>query len=272
MSAPLKETHAGGVVQVALAPGQRFGILPRAIPEDLRLPPDARLVAAWLATQQEGFQVVVSAICSLLGLGKEKWQRIARQLESTGYLSRSCSPTGPSGRWVWKTLFFADASGNSPVAGADLTGAVSPGSGAPGDGGDGNIREQGEEDKNPKRESARAPRAPAGAGPRTPRSARWGLEVDEQNGIHHKPGDARDAQAMARIVTFPQPQVQQAVALAASLDPQGRAFPSQVLRTLLKQQGPTSASPPAWANAQSLAQALEAEAHQIINGGSQWTD
>lgn len=257
-------------MQIALAPGQRFGILPRAIPEDLRLPPDSRLVAAWLATQQEGFQVVVSAICSLLGLGKEKWQRIARQLESTGYLSRSCSPTGPAGRWVWTTLFFADASANT---GADLTGAGFPGSGAPGDGGDGNIREQGEEYKNPKRESARAPRAPAGAGPRTPRSARGGLEVDEQNGIHHKPGDARDSQAMARIVTFPQPQVQQAVALAASLDPDGRAFPSQVLRTLLKQQGPTSASPPAWANASALAQALEAEARQLINGGvQQWTD
>ena len=139
-----------------MAPGERYGILPRRIPEDLRLPPDARLVAAWLATQQEGFQVVVTALASRLGLGKEKWQRIARQLEATGYLRRSCSPAGERGRWVWTTLFYADASAISAATGADLTGAGFPGDGAPVAGYDGSIRTQRDEEK-----ERTAPPAPA---------------------------------------------------------------------------------------------------------------
>lgn len=218
----LKKTHAGGVVQVSRAPGERYGILPRSIPEDLRIPPDARLVAAWLATQQPGFQVVVGALATRLGLGKEKWQRIARQLQAAGYLRRSCAPSGPGGRWVWTTFFYADA---SAISAADQTGAGKPGAGVVGDGCDGHIRRQAEENKQEenkkeKRERARGP-------------ARNEFETDEKTGIQHNPNDHRDQQALLAILKHPASAVEAAVTQAKGLDDLARAFPSAVLRILL---------------------------------------
>lgn len=105
MTADLHETHSGGVVQVVMPPGAKFGIVPRALLEDDRLNLDTRAVAAWLASQSEGFQVVVAVLRKRMGLGEDRWARIARELEAGGYLTRSCSPAGQSGRWVWHITF-----------------------------------------------------------------------------------------------------------------------------------------------------------------------
>lgn len=266
MSAPINETHKGGVVQVVQAPGQRFGILPRSIPEDLRLPPDARLVACWLATQQEGFQVVVSALSAKLGLGKEKWQRIARQLEAAGYLLRSCSPSGPGGRWVWTTLFFSDASAST---GGGLTGAGFPGSGAPGAGRDGYIREQGKENKEPKKREGGASAPPRAARRRASLPGGTQFEIDHKTGIHHDPKNRRDADAMRQIAEHPAASVRAAAREVAALDDQGRAFPSSVLRHLLRAQGRAQADVPAWARG---AAGRPRGGGLIVDGEATWTD
>jgi len=271
MSAPLKETHAGGVVQVALSPGQRFGILPRSIPQDLRLPPDARLVASWLATQAEGFQIVVSVLCAHLGLTKGRWQRIARQLQAAGYLSRSCSPSGPQGRWVWKILFYSDPSGGT---GAESTVTVAwfSGDGETADGEASNRRIQDEknnlEDPQKRERERRAPARPRTAQRR--RASRMGgqFEIDQQTGIHHNPSSARDQEALRQIALHPAAVVRSSVSEAAAMDDQGRAFPSAVLRSLLRQSQKPRATP-AWAKGAARPQA---QTCTIIEGDASWID
>ena len=194
-------------------------------------------MACWLATQAQGFQVVVSALSTRLGLGKEKWQRIARQLEESGYLSRSCSPTGPGGRWVWTTLFFADASAHSTPTGADPTGAGFPGSGAPGDGSDGNKRRR-QDQKNKQEEHKQAKEKERKAA----RGRADKFQIDQKTGIQHNPHDHRDQQALLAILKHPTGAVEDAANLAKALDDLGRAFPSAVLRILLKGKGHSAES------------------------------
>lgn len=105
MSSPIQETHSGGVLSVAMSPGERYGIVPRALLQDLNLGLDTRCAAAWLSSQQEGFQISVAALCRLVGISSGRWQRMARELEKNGYLTRSKSPSGLSGHWVWTITF-----------------------------------------------------------------------------------------------------------------------------------------------------------------------
>ena len=103
----IKETHTGGVIAINLSPGGRYGIVPRALLEDKNLGLDTRCAAAWLSSQAEGFQVSVSALCHLVGVTKDRWQRMARELEKGGYLARAKHPSGKRGRWVWEITFSA---------------------------------------------------------------------------------------------------------------------------------------------------------------------
>lgn len=117
--------HSGGVVQVQYV--TRYGSVPEALLEDIRLDLDSRAVAAWLAVKPSGWQISVTSLrmrLSLQGkkmLGKDRWQRIALELESAGYLFRR-KVNGKGGQWVWHITF-------NPVP-ASLTVAVSDGSGS----------------------------------------------------------------------------------------------------------------------------------------------
>ena len=130
----VQDTHSGGVLSVSMPPGSRYGIVPRALLEDPRLGLDTRAVAAWLSTQDAGFQIVIAVLCRKMGLGKERWLRIARELEGSGYLSRRKHPIGvnpASGRqnqWKWEITFTPVPNG-SP--GVDLSVVGSPDHGAP---------------------------------------------------------------------------------------------------------------------------------------------
>jgi hypothetical protein len=100
--------HTGGVVQVRYS--ARFGSVPEPLLEDIRLDLDSRAVAAWLAVKPSGWQISVTSLrlrLSLHGkkmLGKDRWQRIARELESAGYLVRK-KVNGHDGQWVWHITF-----------------------------------------------------------------------------------------------------------------------------------------------------------------------
>jgi hypothetical protein len=105
--------HIGGVVQVQHE--SRWGSVPEALLEDVNLKLDSRAVAAWLAIKPTGWQISVITLRQRLALkgkrmlGKEKWQRIARELESAGYLFRKVVH-GDAGQWVWYITFNPIAS------------------------------------------------------------------------------------------------------------------------------------------------------------------
>lgn len=152
--------HSGGVVQVRHA--RRHGVVPEALLEDKRLALDSRLVAAWLAVKQDGWQILVGVLRCRLAcgdqkmMGKDLWQRIARELENAGYLTRQ-RVNGPAGQWNWHITFhpapddsiaagiadncsFAIAgfagSGEKTMAGSAAAGSIGaawPGAGLPGD-------------------------------------------------------------------------------------------------------------------------------------------
>lgn len=100
--------HTGGVVQVRHT--TRYGAVPEALLEDSRLDLDSRAVAAWLAVKQDGWQILVGVLRARLGrdgqqlLGKDRWQRIANELEHAGYLTRN-KVHGSDGRWTWHVTF-----------------------------------------------------------------------------------------------------------------------------------------------------------------------
>ena len=134
--------HSGGVVQVAHT--ARYGTVPEALLEDNRLGLDSRAVAAWLAIKASGWQINVAYLRWCLALpgkeelGQDLWQRIANELESAGYLSRT-RLRGGSGLWVWHITFnpvpasatIAGSAGHgSTVHGAPACGA--PDAGQPG--------------------------------------------------------------------------------------------------------------------------------------------
>jgi hypothetical protein len=100
--------HSGGVVQVQHV--ARYGSVPESLLEDIRLDLDSRAVAAWLAVKPSGWQISVMSLRMRLSikdkkmLGKDRWQRIARELESAGYLFRK-KINGNGGQWVWHITF-----------------------------------------------------------------------------------------------------------------------------------------------------------------------
>lgn len=126
--------HSGGVVQVQHV--ARYGAVPESLLEDNRLDLDSRAVAAWLAVKPGGWQISIKNLRQRLArrdksmLGKDRWQRIAHELESAGYLSRK-KVNGKSGQWVWH-IIFNPVPASCTVVGSAGCGVAEPG--APVDG------------------------------------------------------------------------------------------------------------------------------------------
>lgn len=195
----IQQTHAGGVIKVNPAPGN-WGALPTDLLQDQALSLDSRAVAAWLATRPSNWQISIFHLLKTLGLGKEKWLRIARELENGGYLLRSKAPCGPGGRWVWQIEFCA-----IPFSKNGKT--------------------------NPNESKAAAKKG----------GANNGYEIDE-NGIHYLRGNLKDNGALAKINAYPSHLIKSATKAARELDPENRAFPSAVLKQLLRQTNKTEPS------------------------------
>ncbi len=140
--------HSGGVVQVQHR--ARWGAVPEALLEDDRLDLDSRAVAAWLAVKPNNWQISVTALRRRLArkgqsahisesddkvpmLGKDRWQRIASELEAAGYLIRRRT-NGPGGHWIWNIVFNPEpasmggfAGDGLPVPGAATAGSTTAG-------------------------------------------------------------------------------------------------------------------------------------------------
>lgn len=262
MNAPLMETHVGGVIRTTMPPGE-WGSVPHALVEDSRLELDTRAVAVWLATRPAGWQISIPHLLKSLNLGRDRWRRIARDLESNGYLRRNATPNGPGGRWVWEIIFCSIPS---------PTGDGFPGDGVPGDGpgGDKNKQEMNKKETKNRERSARA----RAEGAEPPRSlASRGMVLDEKTGVMHSPGNLRDEEAMAQISKFPSVLITQATAAARALDVHKRAFPSATLHQLLKMRHKRNDDTPAWAMGSARGQAADpAGDGRVIDGGVSWRD
>lgn len=119
--------HAGGVVRVTHR--SRWGSVPEALLEDQRLALDSRAVAAWLAVKPVGWQVSVQALRIRLQVRKDRWQRIAGELEAAGYLIRE-RRQGAGGKWIWNIEFNPeplDAPASTAIAGFSGSGCADSG-------------------------------------------------------------------------------------------------------------------------------------------------
>jgi len=127
------KNHTGGVIQVTHT--ARWGSVPEALLEDKRLDLDSRAVAAWLAIKPAGWQINVDVLRRRLAsdnkkiLGKDRWQRIAAQLEACRYLVRK-KINGAGGKWIWDISFNAIPAPNDvlTVGGFSGSGVTSDGS------------------------------------------------------------------------------------------------------------------------------------------------
>lgn len=98
----------------------RWLAAPEALVEDARLALDTRLVAVWLAAKPDSWEVRIGPLCGRLGLGRDRWRRIAKELEANGFLRRE-RVQHPAGTWGWQFVF----SSAGDLAGSD-GGPLSP--------------------------------------------------------------------------------------------------------------------------------------------------
>ncbi|MHB1352160.1 MAG: hypothetical protein ACYCWA_02490 [Thiobacillus sp.] len=67
---------------------------------------DTRLVAIWLAGKPDSWVIRVGPLCGRMGIGRDRWRRIAGELERHGYLLRE-RRQNPDGTWRWQFAFSA---------------------------------------------------------------------------------------------------------------------------------------------------------------------
>jgi hypothetical protein len=109
-------------------PADHWARIDRRILDDCRLSIEARGVLAWAGSRPTGHTLWITNLQRRCGIGKDKWQRIRRELQECGYMT-SQKVRKDSGRFGWRfeiNLFFVDASR------ADLTRAGKTGDGEPG--------------------------------------------------------------------------------------------------------------------------------------------
>lgn len=92
------------MTQVRVQQTERWGSVPEALLEDSRLSLDARSVASWLTIKPRGWTIRVEPLCRRLGIGRDRWRRIAKELEATGRLRRQRAPMA-GGKWGWNFQF-----------------------------------------------------------------------------------------------------------------------------------------------------------------------
>lgn len=90
--------------------------VPRRIFDDPRLALDTRGVAGFLATRTDSFTLSAAGLRTLLKLGKERYERIASELERAGYLER-IQGRDNRGRLRWEMIFRPEPVGGFPTKG-----------------------------------------------------------------------------------------------------------------------------------------------------------
>lgn len=209
----------------------RFGQVPDAVLEDRSISLEARAVVAYLVGRSDGFRISVGRLCFVLGIKDSRWRRIRQEMEAARYFLQTRHHSADGTFW-WTNEVFDVPYDPATIPPKSTDGQPTGGDaihGKPTDLPEGVLHT----DSTIAREgAAKPPPTRAGARALSGGGQRYDVTPD---GIHHVPGNEDDAAALARISTFPTEQVKQAVRQAAQSEARGRAFPTAVLRILLRQ-------------------------------------
>lgn len=94
------------MTDIRVATTGRWLATPEALVEDDRMGMDTRLVAIWLAGKPDSWVIRIGPLCGRMGIGRDRWRRIASELERYGYLARE-RRQNPDGTWGWQFAFSA---------------------------------------------------------------------------------------------------------------------------------------------------------------------
>lgn len=230
---------------------------------DARLSYRARGVLARLLSNADGWRMTAHELSAESpGEGRQAVLTALRELREAGYIVQR-RLQGERGQWRTETVVYDTPQESTEVRLPDSgsTEVRSPDSGGPDAGGPDRIRrttkkkQENEHKKNhhqTQRERGEAP--PEGGKP--PLSLAGGGNSggrENSNGICLQGGNQRDAETMTKIAQYTGAEVAAAVVEARKLDPQGRAWPTAVLKLLLQARkrgsrvGQAQDAGPAWA-------------------------
>lgn len=88
--------------------------VPRRLPDDWRLSLDTRAVACWVATRTNNFTLSVGGLRTCLGIGKDLWKRMRKELEVAGYLENNPDAKDSRGRFATGLIFHVVPVGGFP--------------------------------------------------------------------------------------------------------------------------------------------------------------
>jgi hypothetical protein len=101
-----------GIIKIDKRRG-RWEAIPVSLIEDRRLSLDTLGLTVWLMSKPDNWEIRAGALPRLLKsesgakpLGREKFRRLLREMQSTGYLVRT-RLRGPNGRWIWRSVLSA---------------------------------------------------------------------------------------------------------------------------------------------------------------------
>lgn len=158
------------ILRLDLGAGGWRAVPPRLF-EDGRLGLDTRGIAGFIATRSESFQLSVAGLCTLLGIGENKWQRVSGELRAAGYL-KHVQGKDERGRFRHELLFSPIPDGGFPAKYAEKTRRANP--------------------KNPAQPSPADP-SPVEPGTAEPGSTEEGIDqIPEDHHLRHGGGGAPD--------------------------------------------------------------------------------
>lgn len=213
----------------------------------------ARGVLARLLSNADGWRMTAHELAAESPAeGRQAVLTALRELREAGYIVQR-RLQGEKGQWRTETYVYDTPQESTEVRLPDFgrPDSGSPDVGWPDAGGPDPIRrtskkKQKKDQQNPhKRERGEAP-PEGGKPPLSQAGGRNAVVVEDQHGICLQAGNQRDADALHQIEQHTSAKIAQAVATARSRDPQGRAWPTAVLRLLL-QARTTTQDTPAWA-------------------------
>lgn len=110
---PSKDT-GGGIIRVAHDARNPYTVINRTFTEDPALSWEARGLLAYLLCKPNDWEVRSTDLIRRGNAGRLMMRRMLQELETAGYLVRTCS-RGPGGRWVWvSTVYEAPGVGQPP--------------------------------------------------------------------------------------------------------------------------------------------------------------
>lgn len=224
----------------------RFGQVPDAILENRSISLETRAVISYLVGRSDGFRISVGSLCRLLGIKDARWRRIRREMEAARHFLQS-RRRNADGTFTWTNEVFDVAYDPATIPPKTTDGKPTRGKAIHGKPTDLPYRVHQTDSTTERERGAASPPPAARAARELSGSGGGGGTVGENGqryqqtpaGIHYSAGNQDDAAALARISSFPSGEVGRAIQQAQQQEPRGRAFPSAVLRFLLRQASTT---------------------------------